>query len=133
MSEEQTNPVGKPPPARGLAHLARSCRYSWQGFCAACKEAAFRQELACGVILVPLAWLLPIPVMHSVLLTIVWVGLLLTELLNTAIEAVIDLVSPGFHPLAGRAKDLASAAVTCAIVINALAWAGVLWCRWGAH
>ncbi len=121
-----SEPEGKPRPATGLPHLMRSCRYSWQGFCAACRESAFRQELACGVILVPAAWLLPFPMMVSVLLTICWLGLLVTELLNTAVEAVVDLASPGYHELAKRAKDLGSVAVTGAIVINGLAWLAAL-------
>jgi diacylglycerol kinase (ATP) len=47
---------------------------------------------------------------------------LLTELLNSAVEAVVDLASPGFHELAGRAKDLASAAVTISLVIYGASW-----------
>jgi diacylglycerol kinase len=59
----------------------------------------------------------------SLLLTLAWLGLLVVEILNTAIEAVVDLASPERHPLAKQAKDLASAAVTIAIVANILAWA----------
>lgn len=120
--------IGKPPPAKGLAHFWRSCTYSCNGFKEACKEAAFRQELALGVIIVPLAWILPFSFMTAAILNICWLALLITELLNTAIEAVVDMTSPGYHELAKRAKDLASLAVACAIAINALAWFAALWC-----
>lgn len=124
MTSTQTNSekIGKPPAAKGFKHLIRSCGYSAAGFKAACGEAAFRQELAFGVILVPLAWLAPISATQAIGLNICWLILLLTELLNTAIEAVVDMTSPNFHPLAKKAKDIASAAVTCAILINAVAW-----------
>jgi len=123
VNQNAPNPqTGKPAPATGLAHFARAARYTWRGLKAACGESAFRQELAAGAILVPLAWLLPFPALTSALLTICWLGLLTTELLNTAIEAIVDMVSPGYHELAGRAKDLGSAAVACAIAANAVAW-----------
>ena len=131
MNQHSSSPSGgKPAPATGLAHLLRATRYTWRGLKAACAESAFRQELASGVILVPLAWLLPFPALTSALLTICWLGLLTTELLNTAIEAIVDLVSPGYHELAGRAKDLGSAAVACAITANAVIWLTALLVQW---
>ncbi|MCQ2396290.1 MAG: diacylglycerol kinase, partial [Lentisphaeria bacterium] len=73
---------------------------------------AFRQELVIGVVAVALAWTLPgLDVFWGVLLTLCWLLLPTTEVLNTAIEDVVDLASPGIHPLAKRAKDLGSAAV----------------------
>lgn len=51
---------------------------------------------------------------------------LMVELLNSAIEAVVDRISPEHHPLSGRAKDLGSAAVLCAFLIAAVTWIGVL-------
>ena len=121
-----TQQEGKPPHATGIAHFIRSCKYSFNGFREGCKEAAFRQELAFCIVVIPLAWLLPFPPMHSAILTICYLFLLTTELLNTGIEAVVDLASPGYHELAKRAKDLASAAVTCAITANIFAWLGCI-------
>ena len=60
--------------------------------------------------------------MVSVFLDCLWLFLLVTELLNTAIEAIVDLASPGYHELAKRSKDLASAAVGLAIATNVFAW-----------
>lgn len=123
--------IPEPPPVKGngmekshgLKHFFQACRYSADGLRYAIREAAFRQELIIGVITVPLARILPVPVVMSLLLTLAWLGLLVVEILNTAIEAVVDLASPERHPLAKQAKDLASAAVTIAIVANILAWA----------
>ena len=119
-----TEQNGKPKPATGVAHFIRSCKYSLNGLKEGCKESAFRQELAIAVVVLPLAWILPFPPMHSAFLSACYMFLLTTELLNTGIEAVVDLASPGYHELAKRAKDLASAAVTCAITANVFAWLG---------
>lgn len=119
-----TQQNGKPAPASGIKHFIRSCGYSYNGFKEGFKESAFRQELFFLIIVVPLAWCLPFPPMHSAFLTVCYLFLLVTELLNTAVEAVVDMASPGYHELAKRAKDLASAAVTCAITANAVAWLG---------
>ncbi len=108
--------------SHGLKHFCQACRYSADGLRYAVRETAFRQELVVGVVAVPLAWLLPFPAAMSLLLTMAWLGLLAVEILNTAIEAVVDLASPDRHPLAKQAKDLASAAVTIAITANILAW-----------
>jgi diacylglycerol kinase (ATP) len=115
-------PTGKPAPATGLRHLLRSCGYTANGLREACREAAFRQELALGVIVLPLSWLLSFSPLVSLFLDSLWVFLLVTELLNTAIEAIVDLASPGYHELAKRSKDLASAAVGLAIAANLFAW-----------
>lgn len=117
---------GKPPPATGLKHFLRSCKYSLRGLRAACRESAFRQELAFGAVLLPAAWLIPLDTLWSVLLTVCWLMLLTTELLNTAVEAVVDLVSPDYNELAGRAKDLGSVAVACAIIANLVAWTAAI-------
>lgn len=117
---------GKPKPSTGFRHFINSSKNSMNGFREAFKETAFRQELAFGVILVPLAWILPFSPIISALLNIAWLFMLTTELLNTAVEAVVDLCSPGYHELAKRSKDLASAAVTCAITVNAVAWLGAV-------
>ena len=123
---EETSKEGKPAPATGFKHFVRSCCYTANGLREACKESAFRQELALGVVLLPLSWLLRFPPMVSVFLDSMWLFLLVTELLNTAIEAIVDLASPNYHELAKRSKDLASAAVCLAIVANVVAWAAAV-------
>lgn len=113
--------------AGGLRRLSNATRYSLQGFAAAVGgEAAFRQELLLAAILVPLGvWLGDDGVERALLCGSVLL-VLVVELLNSAIEAAVDRVSEAEHPLAGRAKDLGSAAVMAALAVCAGVWGLVL-------
>lgn len=107
----------------GLGRIFRAMRYSFQGLQAAwTHEAAFRQELCFFAILAPATLALGLPVLHSVLLLAMMGAVLVVELLNSAVEAIVDKTSPEMHPLAGRAKDCASAAVFVAMGLFLLAW-----------
>ena len=111
----------------GFHHFWNAMRYTMAGFGAMLRETAFRQELAAAVILFPLPWILHFGAVRSVLLNLLWVMVMIVEMLNTAIEAVVDLASPEWHPLAKKAKDIVSAAVSLAIASNAFAWGIFLW------
>ena len=111
----------------GLKRLFRAAGYSWQGLTAAfCNEAAFRQVVALSFILIPLAVWLGDSGGERALLVMAWVLVLMVELLNSAIEAVVDRVGAERHELAGRAKDIGSAAVLIALVNAGLIWLLVL-------
>lgn len=113
---------------KGFAHLIDAFKYSCDGFYAMRNETAFRIELLLGVIVLPLAWLLPgMGLVWRVMLTLAWLALPTLEIVNTAIESVVDLVSPERHPLAKKAKDCGSAAVFCAGVANGIVWLAALW------
>lgn len=117
--------------ARSLTRLWHATRYSLQGLCAAYRhEAAFRQELLLCALLAPLAIALalvsPLTWTQCALLLASLLLILLAELLNSAIESVVDRISDKQHTLAGRAKDAGSAAVLVALVTGALVWALVL-------
>ncbi len=115
------------PGATGLTRLAKAFGYSMQGFAAAWRnEAAIRQEIAATLVLVPLALWLGGSGVERALLIGSWLLVPLTELLNSAIEAIVDLYSPEPHELAGRAKDIGSAAVLLAILMAATVWSLVL-------
>ena len=90
-------------------------------------EAAFRQDVMLGIVLVPLSLWLPFATMTKVLLNVIWLLLLVTELLNSAIEAIVDMTSPGYHELAKRAKDMGSAAVFIMLTALTVAWVVALW------
>ncbi|WP_440130250.1 diacylglycerol kinase [Trinickia symbiotica] len=92
-----------------------------------CEESAFRQETVLAALLIPCALLLPVPPIERVMLIGSVLLVLLVELLNSAIEAVVDRISLDRHELSRRAKDCGSAAVLTALVISASAWAVVLW------
>lgn len=85
-------------------------------------EAAFRQELLLAAVLVPLGMWLGQNSMERALLAGSVLMVLVVELLNSAVEAAIDRVSPEIHELAKRAKDYGSAAVMIALATAALIW-----------
>ena len=111
----------------GIRRLIRAAGYSWNGLVAAFRnEPAFRQEVALGVLLVPLALWLGQTGLERALLVAVWLLVLLFELLNSAIEAVVDRFGGEQHELSGRAKDIGSAAVLVALVNAGVVWLLVL-------
>ena len=104
---------------KGLRRLINATGYSMKGLSAAYRnEAAFREEVLLACVLIPCALLLgeTVLLIGSVLL------LMLVEILNSAIEAVVDRIGPELHPLSGRAKDLGSAAVFIAMIILGVTW-----------
>ena len=111
----------------GITHGLRAFGVALQGLRAAWQhEDAFRQEVVIAVIAIPVALLLPVSALGKVMMIASIFLLLIVELLNSALEAAVDHTSLERHPLAKRAKDIASAAVMMSIV-NALAvWGGVL-------
>ena len=117
-----------PKPRGGVARIFRAFFYSMAGLKSALThEAAFRQDVMLGIVLVPLSLWLPFEPMTKVLLNVIWLLLLVTELLNSAIEAIVDMTSPGYHELAKRAKDMGSAAVFIMLTALTIAWVVALW------
>ena len=115
------------PGEKGLARMISATRYSWLGIKAAWRhEAAFRQEVTIAVIGLPLAIWLARDGVEFLLLVVPLLLLLLAELVNSAIEAVVDRFGGELHELSGRAKDMGSAAVVIAIVITGLSWVTIL-------
>lgn len=94
------------------------------------KEAACQQELILLFILTPVALVLDITAVEKILLIISLLLVLIVEILNTAIETVVNLVSPEKHPLAKYAKDLGSAAVFLSIALGVIVWGGILASRY---
>ena len=113
--------------ARGLQRILNATRYSLAGFRACFRhEEAFRQELYVLVPMLPLGlWLGRDGVERALLLGSLLI-VPIVELLNSAIEANVDRVGTEPHELAGRAKDIASAAVFLSIVFAALVWGLIL-------
>ena len=122
-----------PEPKTGLARIIAAARYSRDGLIAAFKgEAAFRQLVAGYIILIPLAFFLPVTAFERALMITVCLASLIIELLNSAIEAIVDLVSPNFHPLAKNAKDMGSAAQFIGMIMVALVWCVILYGHYSA-
>ncbi len=111
----------------GIQRLLAATRFSLQGMVAGYQhEAAFRQEVWVAMVLVPLALWLGESVQESLLLISSVLLLLIVELLNSAIEAVVDRTGEEYHELSGRAKDMGSAAVLLTLVIVVFVWMALL-------
>ena len=109
--------------ATGLRRILNATRYSLEGVAAAARhEAAFRQELLLAAVLVPLGLWLGADGVERALLAGSVLMVLVVELLNSAVEAVVDRASPEHHELAKRAKDYGSAAVMIALAVTGLVW-----------
>lgn len=107
----------------GLTRIIKATGYSWQGLQAAWQnESAFRQEVALALIMLPLAFVVGQTMMEVALLIALLGMVLITELLNSAVEAVVDRVGHEHHDLAGRAKDMGSAAVFISLALAAIVW-----------
>ena len=89
-------------------------------------EQAFRQEAAVLIVLAPAALWLGRSGVERALLLGSWLLVIIVELINTAIESAIDRIGPERHELAGRAKDLGSAGVFCAIALAVVVWVLIL-------
>lgn len=114
----------------GVGRLLRATVYSFQGFRHAIRhEAAFRQELALTAILVPTAFFVGRTPLEIAALVGVCLIVLIVELLNSAIEAIVDRQGEERHELAGAAKDLGSAAVLVSLVLAVAVWAAVVYDR----
>ena len=118
----------KPKAKKGLARLVSALGYSLQGL-AACyrNEEAFRQEAVVFIVLLVVIVLIPLSGFVKLLLFTVNSLVLIVELLNSAVEAVVDMVSPEYDELAGRAKDMGSAAVLLSLIAAAAVWVYALY------
>ena len=110
----------------GLDRIVRAFGISMKGLRAAWLEKAFRQEVALSVVMVPAALLLGRSWVETMMM-LTSVGLvLICEIANSALEAVVDRIGPEFHELSGRAKDMGSAIVFVSLVLCVLAYGGVI-------
>lgn len=111
----------------GVKRIFAAFFYSMEGLKTACRsEHAFRQELMLVIPATIVALLLPVSAIEKVALVAVLILLLIVELINSAIEAVVDRVSLERHPLSKNAKDFGSAAVFLAFMILTMTWAVIV-------
>jgi len=113
--------------SNSILRLINATVFSLQGLYAAFKhEQAFRLEVYLLIILTPLAFYFGGSNLDYALMIGSWLLVMLVELINSAIEAVVDRFGGEQHELSGRAKDIGSAAVMVAVLISVIIWAGVL-------
>ncbi|HGO5822652.1 TPA: diacylglycerol kinase [Mannheimia haemolytica] len=117
----------KPKNKADFQRVINATHYSMKGLKAAyIYEAAFRQEFWCAVILLPLAFLFGETNIEKALLVGTIFLVLIVELLNSAVESVVDRIGSEFHELSGRAKDFGSAAVFMSMLLLAITWVLVI-------
>ncbi|WP_159565484.1 diacylglycerol kinase [Budvicia diplopodorum] len=114
--------------ATGFTRIINATRYSWKGLQAAWKnEAAFRQESLLLIVAIVIATWLDVSPIERILLIGSVVLILIFEIINSAIEAVVDRIGPEHHELSGRAKDMGSSAVLIAILLALFVWCTVIY------
>ncbi|AUV15401.1 diacylglycerol kinase [Aeromonas caviae] len=115
------------PGATGITRIINATGYSMKGLKSAwINEAAFRQELLLILLLMPLAFWIGDSLNEILLLVCISWLVVIIEVLNSAVEAVVDRIGSEHHELSGRAKDLGSAAVFIALALNALVWGALV-------
>lgn len=111
----------------GLKRIIYTSQYSWQGLKAALvNEAAFQQEFAAFILLTIMTFFLDITGIEQAAMIISLILVLIVEILNSAIECVVDRIGTEQHILSGRAKDYGSLAVRMAIIIVILTWSTII-------
>lgn len=109
--------------ATGLKRIINAGGYSIEGLVDAFKtEAAFRQETALAAIMIPSSFFIQASAAEHCLLIASVLFVLLMELINTAIETLVERISPEIHPLSKRAKDIGSAAVFLSLINVTAVW-----------
>ena len=117
-------------PQNSFARIVAAAGYSWNGLRAAWRdEAAFRLECGAALVLAPVGVWLGETAVERVLLLGSLLLVLIVELLNSAVEATVDRIGQERHPLAGQAKDLASAAVLVSLLLALLVWGSIVGSR----
>ena len=115
---------------KGFNRIVKAYGYSLAGIKAAWRgEAAFRQECLLMLLMAPGAFMLGRNILEAMLLISVCVLVIIVELLNSAIEAVVDRIGSEHHLLAGQAKDMGSAAVFISLILVTIVWLGVAFDR----
>lgn len=117
----------------GYKRVVKALFYSFDGLASTFKhEAAFRQEAILAAILIPLSFLMQVSLVEHLILVASIFLVMIVELLNSGIEAVVDDISLKNRPLAKRAKDMGSAAVLLSLLNCFICWMAVIVVNWSS-
>jgi len=120
-----------PAKRRSFRSFVSSVRFALDGFFAALRhEPSFREDLLFAAILTPFAIILPVNAVSTAIMVVSLFLIIIVELLNSAIEWTIDYISTEQHPMAKRAKDMASAAVFVSYLNCIAVWAIIIAANW---
>ena len=113
----------KPATKKGFIRICNAFIYSINGLrLAITQETSFKQEIGIYIVLLFVLFFLPLPFIFKCLLFFANTIVLIVEIINSAIESIVDMTSPDYHDLAGKGKDLGSAAVFISIVLAIILW-----------
>jgi len=105
-------------------HLFKNTQYALEGFIHAFKtETSFKLELLVAIFIIPIIFLTPFELWQQMILLVSYFLIMIVELLNSAVENVVDLVTKEIHPLAKSAKDIGATAVMFSIILHISCWA----------
>jgi len=108
-------------------HLFKNTQYALEGLIHALKtESSFKLELLAGMIIIPVIFILDMETSSRLVLLVTAFLVLIVELLNSAVENVVDLVTTDIHPLAKSAKDIGATAVMFSISLHVICWGVIL-------
>ena len=117
----------------GFKRVVKALFYSFDGLASTFKhEAAFRQEAILAAILIPASFLMQVSLVEHLILIASIMLVMIVELLNSGIEAVVDDISLKNRPLAKRAKDMGSAAVLLSLLNCFICWMAVIVVNWSS-
>jgi len=103
--------------------LFKNASYALAGFIHAFKnETSFKLELLIAFIIFPAIYFLPFALAYKLILVVTYFIIMISELLNSAVENIVDLVTTEIHPLAKAAKDIGSAAVLFSVILHIICW-----------
>ncbi|KLU15352.1 MULTISPECIES: diacylglycerol kinase [Xenorhabdus] len=112
----------------GLNRIIKAAGYSAKGIKAAWQnEAAFRQETMAAILAIIIAFSIDFGLLERLLLIGSVMLVVIVEILNSAIESVVDRIGSEYHELSGRAKDMGSAAVLLSILLALFIWGMIFW------
>ena len=120
-----------PPQRTGWRRIKNALHFSLEGLRACYTgEEAFRQEVWLALFLIPFSMVLPISALSTALLIASVLLVMIVEILNSAVETIVDRISKDHHLLSKKAKDMGSAAVFLSLVNLIIVWGSVLWTEW---
>ena len=120
-----------PPQRTGWRRIKNALHFSLEGLRACyAGEEAFRQEVWLATFLIPFSLVLPISALSTALLIASVLLVMIVEILNSAVETIVDRISKDHHLLSKKAKDMGSAAVFLSLVNLVIVWGSVLWTEW---
>ncbi|MBW1820738.1 MAG: diacylglycerol kinase [Deltaproteobacteria bacterium] len=123
----------KPATKKGLIRIWNAFIYSLNGLrLAITQETSFKQEIGIYIVLLVVLFFLPLSFTFKCLLFFANTIVLIVELINSAIESIVDVASPDYHELAGKGKDLGSAAVFISMVLVIILWLCAIYVMIGA-